>query len=352
MDITEVPTGHIVTENGLEFLSIGDYGKEANMFARFLGLNKKIEKVEHKDMLSLAEKWVITISTQYGCSMGCTFCDVPKVGPGVNIGYKELLYQVEAARQLHSEIVEGERLNIHFARMGEPTWNRDVLAAAYMLKQIYGKQFRTVHPVVSTMMPRHNKDLRLFIKAWLLLKNNYFQGEAGLQLSINSTKESVRDQIFNKNQMKLPEISEMMKDLIGLYDVVGRKITLNFALGNYEIDADCLRALFDPQYFLVKLTPMHITNAVIDNGVKWQQDPYPVEEALHAAGFDVIVFIPSEEEDKGRITCGNALLSGSKSEIPVKKKATKADHDSWAANPDRMGGQFTAEEIERSRSSW
>jgi 23S rRNA (adenine2503-C2)-methyltransferase len=34
-----------------------------------------------------------------------------------------------------------------------------------------------------------------------------------------------------------------------------------------------------------------------------------VEEALKNEGFDVIVFIPSKEEDESRITCGNAILA-------------------------------------------
>ena len=38
--------------------------------------------------------------------------------------------------------------------------------------------------------------------------------------------------------------------------------------------------------------------------------PYKeAEERLKKAGFDVIVFIPSKEEDESRITCGNAILS-------------------------------------------
>ena len=32
---------------------------------------------------------------------------------------------------------------------------------------------------------------------------------------------------------------------------------------------------------------------------------------LKNAGFDVIVFVPSYDEDLGLITCGNAILSGS-----------------------------------------
>ena len=33
------------------------------------------------------------------------------------------------------------------------------------------------------------------------------------------------------------------------------------------------------------------------------------EEALKAVGFDVIVFVPSKEEDESKITCGNAILA-------------------------------------------
>lgn len=39
--------------------------------------------------------------------------------------------------------------------------------------------------------------------------------------------------------------------------------------------------------------------------------PYQKAESdLINAGFDVLVFIPSSDEDEGRITCGNAILSG------------------------------------------
>jgi 23S rRNA (adenine2503-C2)-methyltransferase len=316
MRVLEVPTGHILIKDGYECISLADYGKEANMFARFLGLTKRINTVAHKEMLPLEEKWFITISTQYGCSMGCTFCDVPKVGVGTNIKYSELLHQVKIAHDLHPEVIEGKRLNIHFARMGEPTWNNDVLSAAYRLKQLYRHQFQVVHPVISTMMPRRNSYLYPFLKDWMFLKNEYYCGEAGLQLSINSTNEAQRSVMFNNNQLHLEDISKLTRLLVARTGIQGRKITLNFALGNYEIDAQQLRDLFDPEYFLVKLTPMHITDAVVENGVNWVQDPYLVEEELHAAGFDVIIFIPSEE---GRITCGNAILSGSLPDVDYKE---------------------------------
>lgn len=33
------------------------------------------------------------------------------------------------------------------------------------------------------------------------------------------------------------------------------------------------------------------------------------EQPLVAEGWDVIVFVPSKEEDSDRITCGNALIT-------------------------------------------
>lgn len=120
----KVPTGNIVVGQGskgpLEFLSIADYGKDVN-------LNQDKPVVDGTPLLPLEEKWVITISTQYGCSMGCTFCDVPKVGPGINATYEDLRDQVLGGLALYPEITSTKRLNVHFARMGEPTWNPAVL---------------------------------------------------------------------------------------------------------------------------------------------------------------------------------------------------------------------------------
>lgn len=41
---------------GLEFLTVGDYGKENNIKADFLGLTKKIDGVQHHDV-NIQDKW-------------------------------------------------------------------------------------------------------------------------------------------------------------------------------------------------------------------------------------------------------------------------------------------------------
>lgn len=93
-----VPTGSILIVEGdkgnLECLSIGDYGKEANVKAKFLGLNEELNGVPNGQIMPLEKKWVLTLSTQYGCNSHCKFCDCPKVGKGINATYNDLKNQI------------------------------------------------------------------------------------------------------------------------------------------------------------------------------------------------------------------------------------------------------------------
>ena len=319
-----VPTGNICIVQGdkgkLEMLSLGDYGKDVNLKCNSMGLTREIERVEHTSMLPLSQKWVITISTQYGCSMGCKFCDVPKVGPGRNATYNDLIKQMLTGIKLHPEVTSSQRLNIHFARMGEPSWNPNVLDATRWAKTHLDPEFK-IHPVVSTMMPRHNEWLKTFIHTWMRMKNRLLHGEAGLQISVNSTNEQERKEMFNNNALTLHEISHLMEGIVPN----GRKITLNFAVANYQVDPEVLLEYFDPDDYIIKLTPMHKTKTALEHSIKTKDDyttmvPYvELERSLIESGYDVLVFIASEYEDLGRITCGNAILSGSLPECPYKE---------------------------------
>ena len=95
---------------------------------------------------------------------------------------------------------------------------------------------------------------------------------------------------------------------------VGRKYTLNFPVTSQTI-LDAKSKLFDREKFIVKkITPIHETASAIENG--FQVTDYDVyrrfKQPLLKEGWDVIVFVPSKEEDSDRITCGNALISEEK----------------------------------------
>lgn len=318
LEVVHTHTGKIYVdrEKKLEFLTVGDYGKENNIKADFLGLKKEIHGVKHHDV-DLTQKWVATISTQKGCPMKCQFCDCPKYGFFGNASLDDLMYEVEQIL-LNEDVTHTERFNVHYARMGEPTFNKSVLTFTERhLKGLVGRYItaETVHPVVSTMLPKSNKDLARFIHEWCRIKNDVYNGEAGLQFSINSTDEEQRSKQFNGMSLSLGEISNIAKDLPMPR---GRKYTLNFAVtADTILDADELSRLFDKDKFIVKITPIHKTNSAVKNGfgITTEYSDYDVyrkfEQPLVDSGWDVIVFVPSEEEDSDRITCGNALISNS-----------------------------------------
>jgi len=202
--------------------------------------------------------------------------------------------------------------------MGEPTFNGNILEHAKNLKHLtkaFGISTEVIHPVISTMMPKNNKHLESFIIHWCnVIKNLIYNGEAGFQISINSTDEHQRNIMFNNSSLPLEEISKIMNKM----DIpVGRKYTLNFAIHDDTIiDGNYLASLFNPAFFMCKITPIHYTtssinsNQLLGNGYI-SYTPYEKhEENLKSAGFDVLVFIPSYDEDVGMITCGNAVLSG------------------------------------------
>ncbi len=316
MDIIKTHTGkiYIDKEKQLEFLTVGDYGKKNNIKADFLGLHKEINGVKHHKV-DLTNKWVATISTQKGCPMKCKFCDCPEYGFYGNVTLEELIYEIQTILE-HENIDYTDRFNVHFARMGEPTFNWNVINfASNELRPLVEKfiKAKTVHPVVSTMLPKSNKRLEEFLLRWCEIKNNEYNGEAGLQFSINSTNDAQRNSQFRNMSLSLDEISFLATKLPLPRR---RKYTLNFAVTKDTIlDAKELSRLFDKEKFIVKITPIHKTNSALNNGfdVTTSYDDYDVyrdfERPLLKEGWDVIVFIPSKEEDNDRITCGNALIS-------------------------------------------
>lgn len=82
--------------------------------------------------------------------MECKFCDVPKFGFHGNVSIEEMEYIIK-----NETVRNTDRFNVQ--RMGEPTWNDNVLAFGIVLKEVV--KSCGVHPVVSTMLPRANRKL-------------------------------------------------------------------------------------------------------------------------------------------------------------------------------------------------
>lgn len=322
-----VPTGYLFTSDcskgQLETLSIGDYGKPFNVKAQFLGLDRDIEGVPNTFCMPLQEKWVVTISTQYGCPMKCTFCDVPKVPMRGNATFDDLKQQLYNAISLFPQVKYTERLNLHYARMGDPIFNPAVFefsnwlaCSKRQLQQETGLRIETLHPVLTTSLPRNLSHLESRILDWCRVKNLGFNGQAGFQFSINSTNEDQRSEMFQDMQLPLEDFARIAEKMP---EPLSRKYCLNFAYATgFEIDARKLSRLFDRDKFMVKITPIHNNNACRDNqivtlgGYESYQPYAEPERALVDEGWDVLVFVPSDDEEDGLVTCGNAVLGGSK----------------------------------------
>lgn len=321
-----IPTGYLFvgdySKGPLETLSIGDYGKEKNVKADFLGYTQPICGVPNVACMPLQEKWVVTLSTQYGCPMKCTFCDVPNVPFGGNASFHDLMGQLRNALSLFPEVKYTERLNIHFARMGEPIMNDDVFWFSRWLHH-YKNDFQAlsrlsievIHPVLTTSLPKKLKNLEARLTEWCYIKNSIYNGQAGLQFSINSTNESQRSEMFGEQQLHLVDFAAIADRLPR---PTSRKYCLNFAYStDFEINAKFLADYFCTDKFMVKITPIHNNNACREHGIEtaggyesWEPYRGP-EESLKEAGFDVLVFVPSIDEEDGLVTCGNAILGGS-----------------------------------------
>lgn len=314
--ITETHTGKIVTDTdlALEYLYVGDYGKENNIKASFLGYDKRIDKVEHKPV-DITDKLVVTVSSQKGCPMNCNFCDCPKLGFKGNATLPELITEIMSGVAL-SGIKHGQRLNVHYARMGEPTFNPNVITSAEFIAQMLMSEnsdvtFDTYHPVVSTMMPKSNKNLKEFLYKWVTTGFVYGGEDSfGLQFSINTLNENDRNEMFRNRSLSLQEISDIIKELP--YPKK-RKYTLNFAVtSKSNLDVDLMNKYFDKEKCIVKMTPIHETVEAVDEGYEIVHDfdiYEQFEQPLVNDGWDVIVFVPSKEEDEDRITCGNSLIA-------------------------------------------
>ena len=314
--ITETHTGKIITDTdlNLEYLYVGDYGKENNIKASFLGYDKRIDEVKHHDV-DITDKLVVTVSSQKGCPMNCNFCDCPKLGFKGNATLPELVTEIMSGVAL-SGIKHGKRLNVHYARMGEPTFNSNVITSAEYIAKMLGDKnsdvtFDEYHPVVSTMMPKANKNLKEFLHKWVETGFVYGGEDGfGLQFSINTLDEEDRNAMFRNRSMSLQEISDVIRELPMPKK---RKYTLNFAVtSKSNLDVELMNKYFDKEKCIVKITPIHETVEAVDEGYEIVKD-FDVyekfEQPLVDDGWDVIVFVPSREEDADRITCGNSLIA-------------------------------------------
>ncbi len=251
------------------------------------------------------EKWVVVLSSQFGCPVGCKMCDAADYYHG-NATTKELLAQVDYLinKRFPSGQVKSKKFKVQFARMGEPAYNPNVLEAIRILEERYPEI--GYMPCVSTIAPKWQ--LGWFEE--LLEMNRYmFKGRFQLQFSVHSTDERVRNELMPVNKWTLQEIAEYGDQ----FYVGGRKISLNFAVAPESvIEPDVLRDIYDPEKFLIKVTPVNPTSNARKNGLVNVFDEKTGEsndlvQSLRKRGFQVIVSIGDLRENDIGSNCGQLV---------------------------------------------
>ncbi len=209
-------------------------------------------------------------------------------------------------RRYPDGIVPSKRFKVQFARMGEPALNPAVLEALAKLKTRYGAPGLVA--CLSTVAPAASGK---FFEGLLDVKEHLYRGRFQLQFSVHSTDSKERDSIIPIAKWGLGQISRFGETWYRPGDM---KITLNFAAArDSKLDPEVLAATFDPRKFLVKLTPLNPTKAVAKRGLQTMLDPEspsgmnPLVHSLEDRGFEVIVSIGDQEENRIGSNCGMYL---------------------------------------------
>ncbi len=251
------------------------------------------------------EKWVLMISTLFGCPIACQMCDAGGHYRG-KLTESEMYAQIDyLIRQRYPDgFVPSEQFKIQFARMGEPALNPAVLDLLESLPEKINAP--GLIPSFSTVAPHGTGE---FFEHLTEIKNRVYPGgRFQFQFSIHTTDQKLRDELIPVKKWDFQKIAAFGDRF---YQPGDRKITLNFALAKQSpIQSDILLDYFDPDRYLIKITPLNPTYQAESSGLKSYINPdndkenYPIFDELREAGYQVILSIGDKEENRIGSNCG------------------------------------------------
>jgi len=255
------------------------------------------------------EKWIVNVSTQFGCPVNCIFCDAGGEYRG-NCSVEEMLAQTNYVLARHKGLGKTcKKLKVHFARMGEPALNDNVVEAMRALPTLPELQdAAALWCCVPTTAPRGRTRWFDNLKA---MKDELYHGRFQLQFSVNSTDEAERERLMPHPHLTMKEIAKVGENF---FEPGDRKPVLNFALAaDVPFNSKAISTIFNPEQFAVKLTPLNPTSRGEANGLKTilrsdrEQQLQDICDTLTALNYDVIISIGDGREDEIGSNCGQAV---------------------------------------------
>lgn len=275
----------------------------ATVFVAETPAGKRVEFVQSlQPPFPRSEKWVLIVSTLYGCPVGCEMCDAGGSYSG-RLSAEEIFFQLDhmVDRFFPGREVTSKKFKVQFARVGEPSLNMEVLKVLRGLPERY--RAAGLIPSLSTVAPEGSDD---FFEELLRIKEELYPGNFQLQFSIHSTDDAQRDRIMPIKKWGLAQIADFGKRF---HSGRGRKVTLNFVLAEgYRIAPWKIRELFPPENFFIKMTPLNPTGKAASSKLV----PAPVKEPdtareLRHYGFDTLYSVGELEENLIGSNCGQYL---------------------------------------------
>ena len=264
------------------------------------------------------KKWVLLVSTMFGCPIGCLMCDAGGSYHGKPTK-DEIFAQIDflVEKRFPSRNIPCEQFKIQFARMGEPSLNMEVLDVLKELPNRY--QAPGLMPSISTVAPAGTER---FFDQLLDIKQEYYSGgHFQFQISLHTTDLALRDRLIPMKKWSFAQIREYGERY---YSAGDRKITLNFALAQgMPVAPVVLLNFFDPDKYLIKITPLNPTYRARENDLVSYVNPlsagekYEIVQALQDSGYQVILSIGETEENYIGSNCGQYLRRHLLAEAPI-----------------------------------
>lgn len=296
------------------------------IFERALGTIYVDEK-RNLEFLSFPDKaydkvWRINLSCQRGCLGKCAFCDCPAFGFHGNASIEDLEYQIDTITS-NTGSAATELMVVDFSRMGEPVFNDKVLEFIESgLCQCVRKKAdaKVITPSLSTMMPKsgNTKD---FLLEYCRIKNNVYDGNAVLHISIDSTDESIRRKMYGNRSLTIEEIAAIAETLPA---PKGKKYALTFAVCEDSIiDAYEIDRLFDKSKFIIEITTIYQTFNAVDCGYGPIDELEIIRQEFTELGWEVTVCPNSKDYDDEGFTSGHLLLPNIREKLSSKPSGKK-----------------------------
>jgi 23S rRNA (adenine2503-C2)-methyltransferase len=289
---------------------IGKVGKAdlATVYIAEFPKNRYAEFVESvQPPFPRLKKWVIIVSVMSGCPIQCRICDAGGGFTGM-FSAEEIFAQIDYIidKRFSGRTIPVEKFKIHFARMGEPSLNENLLQ---VLRQLPGRyKYRSLMPCISTIAPRGTDE---FFDDLMHIKSELYHGTFQLQFSIHSTDEKERDYLMPVKKWHLSQIAQYGERF---YQKGDRKIGLNFALAEgSSFEPGVIAEKFDPDKFLIKITPLNPTHTAAKNNLSSFIDAYQgpgqcdAIDQLREIGFEVLLSIGETQEDQIGSNCGQYI---------------------------------------------